>query len=119
MSDAVDTRVRELVKASSIETREAIFEDLLRELIQIYPTEQAVPLQFASGELLGHFVRPIVTPGPTDVEAERNREHIRKTLGLTPEDEAEYARREATPDDVLEVEEVIRRLREAAPLGTR
>ena len=95
MSDAIDNRVRELVKATSIETREAIFEDLLRELLGIYPDAKAVPIESSEGELLGVFVRPAPL-GPA-----RPR---------TPEEEAERRRRLATIDEVIDKEELMRSL---------
>src|SRR5687768_12046400 len=98
MSEAVDERVRELVKNSSIETREALFEDLLRELMQGEPDAKSVPLQAASGELLGFFVRPVATA--PDLPP------------WTAEDEAEHQRRLATIDDVIDAEELIRRVTE-------
>ena len=102
MSEPIDTRVRELVKASSIETREAIFEDLLRELMQVDPDQPSLPLVAESGEILGFYLRPapIVTPD------------------MTPEEDAELQRRLATIDDVIDKEELIRRLMERVPTGS-
>ena len=77
MSEAIDERVREMVRSSSIETREAVFEDLLRELMAVEPYAKSVPLHDSAGELLGFFVRP-VTALPDDVPP------------FTPEEEAEH-----------------------------
>jgi len=104
MSDAIDIRVRELVKASSIETREAIFEDLLRELMAIHADMKSVPLIAADGESLGVYVRPAPVGPPTK---------------RTPEQEAEYQRRLATIDDTVDKEEMIRLLTLPVPAGSR
>jgi hypothetical protein len=104
MSDAIDIRVRELVRASSIETREAIFEDLLRELIAVHPDMKSVPLVAADGELLGMYVRPAPIGPPTK---------------RTPVQEAEYQRRLATIDDTVDKEEMIRLLTQPVPAGSR
>jgi hypothetical protein len=104
MSDTVETRLRELVRASSIETREAIFEDLLRELIAVHADMKSVPLIAADGELLGLYVRPAPVGPPTK---------------RTPEQEAEHQRRLATIDDVVGKEEMIRLLTQPVPAGSR
>lgn len=103
MSDAVDARVRELVKASSIETREAIFEDLVHEFLAVHADMNAVPLIGADGEMLGTFFRPAPLGPPTK---------------RTPEQEAEYQRRLATIDDVIDGEELIRRVTQRIAAGS-
>ena len=105
MNDVVDTRVRELVKASSIETREAIFEDLLRELMEVEPEEKEIPMQSAAGEFLGYFVPA-------------SREPVGPPLQRTPEQEAEYQHRLATIDNVIDLEELIRRVTERVGTGS-
>jgi hypothetical protein len=105
MAEGIDNRVRELVKSSSIETREAIFEDMLRELMQVEPEENRIPLVAADGELVGYFVRPeeeIFGPPP-------NR---------TPEQEVEYQRRLATIDHVIDADELLRRLTQRSKVAT-
>jgi hypothetical protein len=97
MSEAVDQRVREQVRNSSIETREAIFEDLLRELMQVEPDAQQIALVSAAGELLGYF-------------APASREPVGPSPDRTPEEEAEHQRRLATIDRVIDAEELIRRV---------
>jgi hypothetical protein len=97
MSEGVDTRVRELVRSSSIETREAVFEDLVRELMRVEPDAKSVPLQSESGELLGFFVRPAT---------------VGDLPPWTSEDRAEHQRRLDTIDQVIDAEELIRRVNE-------
>lgn len=97
MSDGVNSQLREMVRGSSVETREAIFEDLLRDLMQVDPDSKSVPLHSAAGELLGFFVRPAAA-GPADLPP------------WTAEDEAEHHRRLATIDQAIDAEELIRRV---------
>jgi hypothetical protein len=105
MSDGVNTRVRELVKASSVETREAIFEDLVRELLLIYADEKEILLQSAGGELLGYFV-------PTA------REQVGPDPRQAPELDEELQRRLETIDDVIDAEELIRRITQRTGAGS-
>jgi hypothetical protein len=103
MSDAVDTRLRELVRAGSDDTKEAIFEDLLREVFSIQEDLKSIPLVAADGEFLGMLVRPApVGPPPS----------------RSPEEEAEYQRRLATMDDVVDTEEMIRLVTQRVPAGS-
>ena len=103
MSEAIDERVREMVRSSSIETREAVFEDLLRELMAVEPYAKSVPLHDSAGELLGFFVRP-VTALPDDVPP------------FTPEEEAEHQRRLASIDDVIGADELTERVTRRKPI---
>jgi hypothetical protein len=105
MSEAIDERVREMVKTSSVETREAIFEDMLRELMKVERDEKEIPLQSATGEFLGFFVVA-------------SREAVGASPQRTPEQEAEYQRRLATIDDVIDAEELIRRVTQRIPVAT-
>jgi hypothetical protein len=123
MSEAVDQRVRDLVRGSSPEIKEAILLDLVDELIAVHADEPNLPIHAAARAIRDAFVQSPQDPGPPTPEqlaqVERNRAYIRKRLKLTPEDDAELQRCLDTLDDVLEVDEVIRQLREEAPLGSR
>jgi hypothetical protein len=124
MSEVVDERVRELVRGSSPETKEMILLDLVSELMTVHAEEPDLPIHVAARTFLDALARLAAEDGrqpPTAAElaeAERNREYIRKRLKLTPEDEAELERRRRTLDDVVSVDDVIRRLRTVAPIGT-
>jgi hypothetical protein len=120
MSDAIDTRVRELVKASSPETKEAVLLDLLAEVEAMYAGEPYPPLVNAARGLRQALTatEPESPPAASGAELERNREYIRQRLRLTPEDEAELERRGQTLDDVVSADEVSRRLRTEVPAET-
>lgn len=102
MTDAIDTGLLDQVRASSIETREAVFEALLRELMGIAPDARSVPLHSGDGQLLGFFVRP----APLGTAPARSRE-----------EEAEYQRRLATPEEVIDAGELVRQVTEGTVVG--
>jgi hypothetical protein len=105
-NEQIDERVRNLARSSSPATREAVFEDLLQELMSREPTESEVPLVSARGVLLGFFVRPYAMPGaPEEVElaikALRDRHH------------------EFDPRDLISAADLIRQLGDRSPVGSR
>ena len=96
VSEAVDQQVRDSVKSSSIETREAIFEDLLRELMEVEPDEKETPLQASSGEFLGCIVWASKEP-----------------IGTSPHQVLElegYERRVDDDTEIIDRDELIRRV---------
>ena len=104
VSEAVDQQVRDSVKSSSIETREAIFEDLLRELMEVEPDATKIPLHSASGDLLGFFLRPAPITAPPRHSAEEEMRHLSRL---------------ATLDDVIDGSELVRRVTEKLQIGSQ
>lgn len=121
MSDAVDTRVRELVKASSIETREAIFEELLDEAIAVHGDEGGALLRSALQAVkdICNRLKADLPTSAAEEQARQNLERVRELLRLTRDEEAELARREADEANLIDADEFIRQLRAAAPVGSR
>jgi hypothetical protein len=118
MSDSIDTRVRDLVKASSIETREAIFEDLLDEAIAINADADGGLIRSALLAVKDISVRlKAGLPAPAQVHEDLKR--VRELLKVTPEDEAELARQQADEENLIDADEFIRQLQAGPPVGSR
>lgn len=106
MSEVIDERVRELVRSSTIETREAVFEDLLRELMALSPDESEIPLLSDRGVLLGFFVRASALADATPevqeaIKSLRERHH------------------EFDPKELMSAEDFIRSLHHPSPVESR
>lgn len=127
MSEVVDERVRELVRAASPETKEAVLFDLVDELTAMHADEPRLPILATAKAFREELVRLfngecVVPPTPEEVaDVERNREKLRLRRNWTHEELAEWERRELALDldNVMDAEEFIRSLRETTPAGSR
>src|SRR5436305_9466374 len=100
MSESVDERIREIVRTSSEQTREAIFEDLLRELIANTSEETEVPLLSSSGALLGFFTHSNAQ-GRAPMEIELAVQALRTRHHMTEEEMTERAQFEFKPEELV------------------
>jgi hypothetical protein len=121
MSHAVDADLRERVRTSSVETREAIFEDLLDEAIALNTDPEGALIRSALLTVKDLSARLRAgLPSPADgAQALQNLDRIRELLKLTPEDETELARRQADEANWIDADEFIRRLQAGRPVGSR
>jgi hypothetical protein len=106
MSEPVNQSVLELVRKSSLETRGAIFEELLRELMKSEPVESEIPLYADNGDLLGFFVRAYALAGASP-ETEQAIKALRDRHG------------EFDPRELISADEFIRQLSDRSPVGSR
>jgi hypothetical protein len=127
MSEPIDERVREMVRATRPETKEAVLFDLIDELTAMLSDEPRLPILASAKAFREDLVRLAngeceVPPTPEEIaEAGRNREKMRLHFNWTHEELAEYERRELglDLDAVMDADEFKRRLREKIPAGSR
>lgn len=93
MADVIDTRLRELVKAGSPETREAIFDDLLNDAIAFTDVPDGALARSALLALkaVDARLRTGLPLPAAEAQAQQHLERARELIKLTPEEEAEEA----------------------------
>lgn len=86
------------VRALSDEDKELVLVALLRELIAVYGGGKGlIPIDTPEGESLGYYVPPLAAEARFKLYGPK----------LTPEDEAELARRVANPGPTIPIEQMI------------